>query len=195
VLAGSLEEPDAADPIPVSPYAAASAGAASYGALFHALFGQAVLHARLFMVYGPGDPNEARVVPHTIRQLLAGGSPQLGRGVRPIDWIYIDDAVSGLIALGACDEIDGGSFDLGSGVMHTVREVALRIAALIGSATPIEFGARPEPERERVRSADLAGTRARLDWSPQVTLDEGLFRTIEWMREHPAKGQSAPTPR
>ncbi len=185
VLAGSLEEPDAAEPVPVSPYAAASAAAASYGALFHALFGQAVLHARLFMVYGPGDPNESRVIPYTIRRLLTGTSPELGLGTRPIDWIYIDDVVSGLIALGETASIQAGSFDLGSGVTHTVREVAQRIAEMIGSAAEIEFGAHAEPERERVRSADLAATRAQLGWSPRVALDEGLARTVAWMREHP----------
>lgn len=186
ILAGSLEEPDAADPVPVSPYAAASAAAASYAALFHALYGQAVVHARLFMVYGPGDPNELRVIPYTIRRLLMDQSPDLGLGTRPIDWVYIDDVVSGLIALGETDSIQAGSFDLGSGVTHTVREVALRIAALIGAATPIEFGAHPEPDRQRVRSADLAATRAQLGWSPRVSLEEGLARTIAWMREHPA---------
>lgn len=186
VLAGSLEEPDAEDPVPVSPYAAASAAAASYGALFHALYGQAVLHARIFMVYGPGDPNEARLVPYTIRRLLAGASPQLGTGARPVDWIYVDDLVRGLVALGEAESLEAGSFDLGTGVTHTVREVVLRIAGLIGTATPIGFGARPDPDRERVRRADLAATRSRLAWSPQVALDEGLARTIAWMREHPA---------
>lgn len=191
VLAGSLEEPDASDPVPVSPYAAASAAAASYGALFHALYGQTVVHARLFMVYGPGDPNEERLVPYTIRRLLAGASPALGAGDRPVDWIYVDDVVRGLIALGADRSIRSGSFDLGTGVAHTIREVALRIAAGVGSATSIEFGARPEPERQRRRLADLAATRRRLDWAPAVSLDEGLARTIAWMREHPPTGRPA----
>lgn len=189
VLAGSLEEPDASDPVPVSPYAAASAAAASYGALFHALYDQAVIHARLFMVYGPGDPNEERLVPYTIRRLLAGASPALGAGQRPIDWIYIDDAVRGLIALGADPLIRSGAFDLGTGVAHTIRDVALRIARALDSPVPIEFGARPEPERQRVRRADLAATRRRLDWSPAVPLDEGLARTIAWMREHATAGE------
>jgi nucleoside-diphosphate-sugar epimerase len=191
VLAGSLEEPDASDPVPVSPYAAASAAAASYGALFHDLYGQAVLHARLFMVYGPGDPNEERLVPYTIRSLLAGASPALGVGERPVDWIYVDDVVRGLIALGADHSIRSGSFDLGTGVAHPIREVVLRIAGALGSTATIGFGARPEPERQRVRLADLAATRRRLDWAPAVSLDEGLARTIAWMRERPRTGLPA----
>lgn len=185
VLAGSLEEPDAADPVPVSPYAAASAAAASYGALFHSLYGQAVVHARLFMVYGPGDPNENRIVPYTIRRLLAGESPALGSGERPVDWIYLDDVVRGLVALGEADSIRSGSLDLGTGRTSSIRELALEIARLLGSEVPIAFGARPEPSRQRVRIADLAATRARLDWSPRIALEEGLARTIDFLRTHP----------
>ncbi len=189
VLAGSLEEPDADDPIPVSPYAAASAAAASYGALFHALYDQPVVHARLFMVYGPGDPNEERVVPYTIRRLLAGESPALGAGTRSVDWIYVDDAVRGLVALGESRSIRSGSFDLGSGTAHTIRDVALRIARALGDPAPLAFGARPEPERQRIRLADLAATRRQLDWSPRIPLDEGLARTIAFMRDHPPTGE------
>ncbi len=191
VLAGSLEEPDAMDPVPVSPYAAACAAAASYGALFHALYDQAVVHARLFMVYGPGDPNEARIVPYTIRRLLAAESPALGSGERPVDWIYIDDVVRGLVALGEAGSIRSGSLDFGTGRETSIRELALRIAHAIGDGPPIGFGARPDPPRERIRVADLAATRARLDWAPQVPLDEGIARTIAWMRAHPAVERSA----
>ena len=166
-------------------WTAASAAAASYGALFHSLYGQAVVHARLFMVYGPGDPNEDRIVPYTIRRLLAGESPALGSGERPVDWIYVDDVVRGLVALGEADSIRSGSLDLGTGRTSSIRELALEIARLLGSEVPIAFGARPEPPRQRVRIADLAATRARLDWSPRIALDEGLARTIEFLRAHP----------
>ena len=186
VLTGSLEEPDESDPVPVSPYAAACAGAASYGALFHALYDQAVVHARLFMVYGPGDPNEARIVPYTIRRLLAAESPALGSGARAVDWIYIEDVVRGLVAIGESEAIRSGSLDLGSGRATPIRDLVLRIANAIGDGPPIGFGVRPDPPRERIRVADLAATRARLDWTPEVPLDDGIARTIAWMRAHPA---------
>lgn len=191
VLAGSLEEPDQTDPVPVSPYAAACAAAASYGALFHALYDQAVVHARIFMVYGPGDPNEARIVPYTIRRLLAAESPALGSGERPVDWIYIDDVVRGLVAIGETESIRSGSLDLGTGRATPIRDLALRIAHAVGDGPPIGFGVRPDPPRERVRVADLAATRARLDWAPEVPLDEGIARTIAWMRAHPVAERSA----
>jgi len=181
VLAGSLEEsaPDDPDAPPVSPYAAASDAMRRYGALFHALHDREVVHARIGMVYGPGDPSAARLVPYVVRSLLAGRAPELASGRRRVDWIYVDDLVRGLIALGRTRAIVSGSVDLGSGELVSIREIAERLARAIGGDTPLRFGARPDPAGEREFRAELAATRARLDWRPEVGLDEGLRRTIE----------------
>jgi len=187
VLAGSLEEPDPGDdPAPTSPYAAASWGASVYGAMFHALYGLPVVTARIFMAYGPGDPNGERLVPYVTRSLLRGEAPKLASGVRPVDWIYVEDLARGLVALGADEGVVGGSVDLGSGELVTVREVALMIRDLIGAEVEPAFGALPDRPGERVRAADLEATRARLDWSPSTPLREGLARTVE---SHRAKGR------
>lgn len=181
VLAGSLEEPGPGgeDPVPASPYAAATWASTVYGRMFHALYGRPVVTARIFMVYGPGDPNESRLVPYTIRSLLRGEAPALGSGTRPVDWIYIDDLVEGLVALGASDALVDGSIDLGTGRLVSVRDVVLRIAALLESDVAPRFGARPDPPNERVRAADLETTRSRLGWAPRTSLEEGLEKTID----------------
>jgi nucleoside-diphosphate-sugar epimerase len=98
VLTGSLEEPDPGPewPIPSSPYAAAKLAANAYGRMFHALFGLPVVILRVFMVYGPGQRDHAKLVPYVITSLLKGETPRLGSGLREVDWIYVDDVVDAL---------------------------------------------------------------------------------------------------
>lgn len=183
VLAGSLEEPDIGTMGPlVSPYAAATSAATAFGEMFHSLYDRAIVTARIFMAYGPDDPNGDRLVPYVTRMLLRGESPELGSGMREVDWIYIDDLVRGLVTLGAPDGPVGGHVDLGSGRLVPIRSVVDRLVELVGSRIQPRFGARPDPAGERIRAADLASTRARIDWTPRVSLDEGLRRTVDSMR-------------
>jgi UDP-glucose 4-epimerase len=183
VLAGSLEEPDDAEPVPVSPYAAAKGASSSYARMFHALYGLPVSLARIFMVYGPGQPTH-QLIPHVILSLLGGEAPELSSGGRPVDWIFIDDVVEGLLHMGRRSGHTGGEeIDLGSGELVSVRSVAERIAASIDGGLLPRFGALPDRPRERVRSADVDQSERQLGWRTEVSLEEGLDRTIRWARK------------
>lgn len=185
VLAGSMEEPDSegAAPLPGSPYAAAKWAASGYARMFHALYETPVALARIFMVYGPGQWDDGKLVPYVIRSLLRGNPPQIGSGVRPVDWIYVDDVVAGLLAMGAGRGPLARSVDLGTGVLTTVREVVEQIEGLMGMEGEARFGTRPDRPLEQVRKADVAASEAALGWRPAVSLREGLEKTIEWCRE------------
>ena len=183
VLAGSLEEPDGDEPVPVSPYAAAKGASSSYARMFHALYGLPVSLARIFMVYGPGQPSH-QLIPHVILALLRGEAPELSSGVRPVDWIFIDDVVEGLLHLGCrSGSRAGDEIDLGSGELVSVRSVAELIAARIDGGVSPRFGALPDRPNERVRRADVAESERRLGWRADVSLEEGIDRTIRWARE------------
>ncbi len=184
VLAGSLEEP-VGSAAPCSPYAAAKAAASVYGRMFAELYGLPVTIARIFMVYGPGPQDPAKLVPYVIRELLAGRSPKLSRGLRPVDWIYVEDAVDGLVRMAVTADAVGRELDFGSGELVTVSEVVQRLFRIAGGAVEPAFGALPDRAGEVVRRAELANTEAVLGWRPQTALDEGLRRTVEWFREHP----------
>jgi nucleoside-diphosphate-sugar epimerase len=185
VLAGSLEEPGVeAEPVPASPYAAAKWACGGYARMFHALYQLPVVTARIFMAYGPGQANLRMLVPYVILSLLRREAPELSSGRRPVDWIYVDDVVRGLLALGAAEAIDDGSVEFGSGSLVTIREIVERIVDLVGSDLMPRFGAIPDRAHERIRCADVEATRRRLGWAPSVSLDEGLRRTIEHYREH-----------
>lgn len=187
ILAGSLEEPDSAGAPPSSPYAASKAAATAYARMFHALYRFPAVIARVFMVYGPDQKDEKKLVPYVINSLLAGQPPKLGSGTRPVDWIYVDDVVAGLVRLALADDLAGKTVDLGSGQLESVRSVAERIARLTGASAPLQFDPAADRPLEQVRSADIEQTAALTGWRPRIGLEEGLQKTIAWHRARLAK--------
>lgn len=183
VLAGSLEEPEPdSDAVPTSPYAASKWAASMYAATFRRLYGLPIVTARLFMVYGPGQADPAKLIPGACAALLRGEAPRVGSGERQVDWVFVDDVVTGLAHLGAREGLDGQTVDLGTGRLASVREVVERLAALVPEAPAPRFGAVPDRPHERVRAADVAATRRALGWAPETPLSEGLAATLAWVR-------------
>jgi nucleoside-diphosphate-sugar epimerase len=183
ILTGSLTEPQSATAAPTSPYAAAKWASSSYARMFHALYGAPTVIVRPFMTYGPGQQRE-KLVPHTIDSLLAGKSPRLASGNWAADWIYVDDVIDGFLAAATRPGIDGHTFDLGVGELHSTRAVVEEIARQIDPNVELLFGALPDRPGEPARSADLAAARERLGWRPRTSLADGLARTIAWHREN-----------
>ncbi|MBP7275028.1 MAG: NAD(P)-dependent oxidoreductase [Kiritimatiellae bacterium] len=186
ILAGSLEEPEArhGPMTPSSPYAASKAAVTLYARMFHALYALPVVHARLFMVYGPGQRDLRKLVPYTILSLLDGVAPKVSAGRRPVDWIYVDDAARGLMALGQTPGIEGGSFDLGTGVLTTVRSVVLRLTRIVRPDLSPQWGAAPTRPLEQVKRARVNATWRATGWRPRMTLDEGLKKTVAFYRKN-----------
>jgi UDP-glucose 4-epimerase len=182
VLAGSLEEPDSEDrqPVPVSPYAAAKFAAGAYGRMFHSLHGVPVVMLRIFMVYGPGQRDETKLVPYVITTLLRGESPELSSGTRPVDWVYVDDVVEALIASTAAKQAVGETLDVGSGTLTPIRNVVEEIVQLVGPSAEPRFGALPDRANERIRVAQIERTNAVLGWAPRTPLSLGLAATVDW---------------
>ena len=194
VQTGSLEEPEPGDPVstPTSPYAAAKWSASAYGRMFHQLWGTPVVLARLFMVYGPEQRDLTKLVPHVIASLLHGQEPQLASGKRPVDWVYVDDVVEGLVRVGVVPALEGQQVDLGTGRLVPVRTVVERLYALLAPGREPAFGAVPDRPMEQVRVARAEESEELLGWAPVVPLDEGLMRTVEWYRAELQSGRLAP---
>lgn len=181
VLAGSLEEPDAGG-APVSPYAAAKAGATQYARMFAELYRLPIAVARIFMVYGPGQRDAVKLVPYLHRCFRGGNPPRLSSGVREVDWVFVDDVVDGLIALASSPGIARGeSVDLGSGTLVSVREFVEAFARTCKYGGVLGFGLLPDRARERIRVADVASTEELISWRPRTRLEDGLRQTVEWL--------------
>jgi UDP-glucose 4-epimerase len=196
ILIGSLEEPTAGaeDGVPASPYGAAKWGAAMYARMFHRLYQTPVVIARVYMAYGPGQA-EGKIVPYTIRSLLQGQAPQLSSGRRCLDWIYVDDAVEGLVQAAAADGVDGTTLEFGSGIAVSIKDVVDEIVAIVEPRVRPVFGAVSDRPTEAVRVADTRKTAQVLGWHARTALAEGLRRTVEWYAEHRADGAGRPVGR
>jgi UDP-glucose 4-epimerase len=191
VLAGSIEEPVGPE-APASPYAAAKAAAGGYARLFHALYGLPVVTLRVAMVYGPGQRDGTKLVPYVTRSLLTGEAPELTSGAREADWVYVDDVVGAFLAaaLADADAVGGRAFDVGTGVLTSVRDVAERIADIVtrlgafhaGPPVSPRFGAVADRPLEVRHAADPAPARRALGWTASTSLAGGLAQTVGWFR-------------
>ncbi len=185
VLAGSLEEPEETDKtaVPASPYAASKWCATAYARMMHALYDTKVAVARIFMVYGPGQQDHQKLIPYVCISAAKLEAPKLMSGGRPVDWIYIDDVVSGLIRMTLSGPEDGSYVDLGTGQLVTTGDVAGRICSIAGTGVSPEFGAVPDRAMEQERIANIVATKNQLGWSANTGLDIGLEQTYRWYRQ------------
>jgi nucleoside-diphosphate-sugar epimerase len=138
--------------------------------------------ARVFVTYGPGERNLRKLIPYVILSLFKGEAPELTRGLRPVDWIYVADVVDALVAAGQMPALEGFTIDVGSGSLVTIRTVVEEIVRLVGCRVEPIFGALPDRPMEQVRAADTGPALAKLGWKPLTNLREGLAQTVEWYR-------------
>ncbi len=185
VLSGSLDEPDSGEVdanafVPSSPYAASKFASSLYARMFHALYQTPYTIGRIFMTYGPRQSDLKKLIPYTILSLYSGQRPKISSGSRPLDWIYIDDVVDGLIAISQSSSAEGQVVDLGTGVMHTARQAVEKIVDLMNPGLRPLFGALPDRQMETSRTANVSATETKMGWQPTVSFDDGLHRTIAW---------------
>jgi nucleoside-diphosphate-sugar epimerase len=180
VLTGSYEEPEIGT-APRSPYAASKTAATAYARMFSLLYGLSTVVLRPAMVYGPGQRDVAKLIPYVTRCFLTGEPPQLSSGVRTVDWVYIDDVTEAYLAAAATPGIGGEVIDVGSGELHSIREVVELLAAKTGASAP-QFGELSDRPTEHAGTADTTRALELLGWRAQTPLDEGLSRTVDALR-------------
>lgn len=188
VLIGSLMEPfgNIESAVPSSPYSASKIAVVNYGRMFHRIFEAPVVIVRPFMTFGPRQA-ASHVLPYVIRSLAAGEAPRLSSGLWKTDWIYIDDVVEGLIRAGSYEGIEGETIELGRGELRSVKDMVMQICGLMKTDRAPLFGEIEDRPDEPIRAANLTAARKLIGWTPQVGIEEGLRRTIEWYRDTPRK--------
>lgn len=180
-LAGSLEEPDGTDRA-TSPYALSKLAAHLYGDYYQATTAVEVVNLQIFMVYGPAQPDEHKLVPYVIDCLLDGRDPELSSGEREVDWVYVGDVADG-IARCCVSEVPIQPVPLGTGVLAPVREMVETLVSLSEADVEPRFGSVADRSDEVVRAADVGVTRDLLGWAPTTTLADGLAMTLDWYRK------------
>ena len=149
---------------------------------YHRYHGLDTRIVRIFNTYGPRmRVRDGRVVSNFIVQALKGEPITLyGDGSQTRSFCYVDDLVDGIVRLferGAAEPTN-----VGNPREYTVRELAELVVRLTGSRSAIVRETLPEDD-PKVRQPDISRARSLLGWEPRVGLEEGLGRTIAYLRE------------
>jgi len=168
---------------PQSPYAATKVGADQLALSYQRSFGTPVVIARPFNTFGPRQSARA-VIPTIVTQALSREVIELGATDPTRDFLYVGDTIAGILRCAAADGVEGEVINLGTGIEISIGEVAERVLRLLEREVPVALDENrlrpPDSEVERL-VADTEKAKALLGWRPEVELDEGLRRTIEWL--------------
>lgn len=138
---------------------------------------------RLFSSYGPMD-DPGWMIPYLILALLRRERPALTEGIQKWDYLYAADVAEALYLAVVNPELEG-VFNLGSGEAYTIRSIVEKIRDLVDPHLPLGFGeVAYRPDQVMHLQADNRRLREKAGWSPRVSLDEGLARTVEWYRDN-----------
>jgi UDP-glucuronate decarboxylase len=136
---------------------------------------------RIFNTYGPRmHPNDGRVVSNFIVQALKGEDITIyGDGKQSRSFCYVDDLVEGMIRMMDSADDFTGPVNIGNTGEFTMLELAEKVIAMTGSRSKIKYMPLPQDD-PRQRRPDTSLAKKMLGWQPEIALDAGLKRTIEY---------------
>jgi len=176
---------------PLAPYAASKKGAEAFAYSYHHLYGIDVSVLRYFTVYGPaGRPD---MVMFRFCQWTAEGKPVTitGDGEQSRGFTYVDDIARGTLL--ALRPVGFDVFNLGGHEVITINQVLHRLEQLLGKKGNITYiPSHPADVFENV--ADVTKARHDLGWEPQVPLEEGMKRLVDWYLANRAWAKDIETP-
>ncbi len=185
-----VEFPSRVDDVaPTGVYAASKRAAWHFCESYRRLYGLSLTTLRYFNVYGPVQDYRRTLPPVMsafILKVLSGIRPTIyGTGLKRRDFVYVDDVNRFHLLCLRDPRTHGRIFNVGSGVNYSIREIFDRIEAILETGLEPEY--QPDlPGEAEVTLADISQNVA-LGWRPQVGLDEGLQRSIAYIRERVLK--------
>jgi UDP-glucose 4-epimerase len=172
-------------PRPLSPYAAAKLVGEHYCEAFTRTYGLETVRLRYFNVFGPRqDPHSpySAVIPLFIRAMLTGKTPIIyGDGGQSRDFTHIGNVVHANMLAMQAHHVAGRVFNVASGVRTSLLDLIRVLNEILGTrVVPIHEAARPGDVRHS--QASIRRAEQELGYAVQVSLDEGLRRTVEYYR-------------
>jgi UDP-glucuronate decarboxylase len=144
--------------------------------------------ARIFNTYGPYmDAKDGRVVSNFIVQAINNESPTIyGDGSQTRSFCYVDNMIEGFVRLMASADDFYGPVNLGNPGEFTIKQLAEKVIKMIGvekNEADLEITYHPLPQDDPTqRCPDITLAQKKLNWSPDIPLQEGLVKTIEYFR-------------
>jgi len=141
---------------------------------------------RFFFVYGPRQfpgMGYKSVIVKNFERLAQGKRPIIfGDGNQSLDYVYVDDVINALIKV-AESQINREIFNVGSGKATSVSSLTALMKKIAGSTADIDYGP-ADKTQGTVRVSDIKKIKKVLQWRPTITLEDGLKKTFEWIKEN-----------
>lgn len=169
-----------------SPYAATKIGADQLALSFHRSFDLPVGVCRPFNTFGPGQSQRA-VIPTIIAQAMMSDRIELGVLHPTRDMNYVSNTVDAFVTMANSDQSWGETVQFGSGREISIGDLAQLILDIMGKDLPIVCrDERVRPRASEVERLIASNEKAKqlYGWMPTISLEDGLGRTIEWMKEN-----------
>ena len=150
---------------------------------YHRQHGVDIRVARIFNTYGPRmHPNDGRVVSNFIVQALNNKPITIyGDGSQTRSFCYVDDLITGMIKLMESHKSITGPVNMGNPSEFTMIELAELVIQLTSSRSKLKFKPLPEDDPKQ-RQPNISLAKSKLNWSPKVSLEEGLNKTITYFK-------------
>lgn len=158
-----------------------------YTNYFHNLYNLPIVNARFFNVFGPGEvPGKYRnVIPNFFYWSMNNlPLPITGDGTETRDWTFVEDIVSGLLAMGIEEEAIGEAINLGSGQDHRVIDMANRVNELTGNTEGIAYAPRRNWDAKTKLLSSIDKAKDILGYKPTTSFDDGLIRVHKWFTDN-----------
>ena len=172
-------------PSPLSPYAVSKLSGEYYCSVFTRLFGVEAVSLRYFNVFGPHqDPSSdyAAVIPKFISIMAQGERPLIhGDGTQSRDFTFIDNVVQANLKAAEAPEVGGQAFNVARGARYTLLDLVQSLNRILRTSIEPRFG-EPRPGDVQHSLADVDKARRLLGYEPTVSFEEGLERTVAWLR-------------
>ena len=138
---------------------------------------------RIFNTYGPRmHPNDGRVVSNFIVQALRGENITIyGDGSQTRSFCYVDDLIEGFIRMMATSQEVTGPINIGNPTEFTIKQLAETVLKMVGGESKLVLNPLPQDDPKQ-RQPDITVARKALDWEPQVNLEQGLGKTINYFK-------------
>lgn len=143
-----------------------------------------IVTLRLFSPYGDYE-DRSRLVPSVVLSCLQGEHPEITSRGFVRDFIYIDDVVDLYKRLTDVRITPGDIFNAGSGIQHSVGDVADTVIRITGKPLKAVAGLPQRwPNEPEVWQAEMSKTSTSLNWAPKYDLETGLRKTVDWFAAH-----------
>ena len=168
---------------PISPYSAAKVSATHFLQMLYRTEKFPATILRLFLTFGPGQKLN-RLLPQLIKGCLQNKEIPMSLGKQIRDFCYVEDVVKAIIKALQNDKINGHIINIASGNPISVENITKLVVSRVGGGKPKfgELSYRPGENMSLYASTEKA--QDILNWRPQVSLEQGIDKTIDWVKKN-----------